>query len=185
MSLADITPTPDEIAALERTRTAGSYGGEMGQFQDSPPTRPTLSQVTELINDAVSDVALESGTPPDATGDKAWPEALYRGLKNLARYKTAMLIELSYFSEQVGTENSPYDRWERLYDKQLAIVERVLASFAQGDEPGPEDSVETDSGGPIFNFGNLPTLYGPVTQRVPGGYWIMNTDNSKTFVPYW
>lgn len=129
-----IRPTIAEVAAKLRARTKVLGGNEVGTFDAS--TRPTADEVEALIDDALDEVLGKIKEP--AAGTKY--EGRARGL--VALY-AAMLIELSYFPEMVGTPKSPYDSYATLYDK------RMKALIAEGEtgEPQGEGGAGGDSPG--------------------------------------
>lgn len=129
----DVTWTPSvaSVGALLRARTTGEGDTELGTFTTA--TRPTAAQVTELIMDAVGEVATQVGKlDQDCHTDLMRAKA-----STMAKYKAAMLIELSYFPEQVGAKNSAYDQYERLYDKGMGgLVEAVSEACGGTDDGG-------------------------------------------------
>lgn len=90
VDLAEVTPTVDDVAQLERTRTFDSYGNEYITFTDA--TRPTADEVLRVITDAVPVVL---GTLPTYFDPKHWPAA-----KGVIALFCAMTIEGSWFKEQ-------------------------------------------------------------------------------------
>lgn len=127
-----VRPTIAEVAALIRSRTKIVGGKEVGTFNES--TRPTQGEVDALIDDAVDEV-LGKVKPPTETG------AYERRVRAAVALYTAILIELSYFPEQVGTNKSPLTSYEKLYERRIKslIAEsetgEVGSGEAKGDEP--------------------------------------------------
>lgn len=126
MPVADYTPTNAQVAALMRTRTKTRLTGEQGEF--TADTRPTDDQVEEIIGAALQEVSTFIG---DDIPEEVWTRAA-----TLTSYKAAMLIELSYFPEQVKTDRSPYDAYERMYNKLLDATTEAVETAAGGEEPG-------------------------------------------------
>lgn len=122
-------PTADDVAVLERARTR-TDAGELGEFTSQ--TRPTLAQVNGTIKQAGEHVAAILGpTVPVAAAGMA------RGLVSLF---SAMLIELTYFPEQVNTNRSPYAQWRELFDLQLPHILSAVEEATEGDiEAGTGD----------------------------------------------
>lgn len=122
-------PTVRDVADLLRARTKDNVGVEVGDFTAN--TRPTSGAVADLIQQAAADVidAVDTDIPAET-----WPTA-----SALIALGTAMRVELSYFPEQVGTANSPYDRYKDLYDEMLprlvSAVEREAQEEITGEEP--------------------------------------------------
>ena len=118
----EITPTVPEVAAVLRSRTQDSNMREVGNFTED--TRPTAVQVLDLIDTAVADVSVVAG--PDA------PIDLAASRKSAATIRTAMLIELSYFPEQVRSDRSPYRYYAELYAEQTKALRSAVSGTADG-----------------------------------------------------
>jgi hypothetical protein len=58
-----------------------------------------------------------------------------------------MLIEISYFPEQVVDGMSTYDRYKQLYDEGLPSLMQVIS-----DVEGEETDTESSGGMPHFHF---------------------------------
>lgn len=126
-------PTIRQVGSLLRARTVNANGTELGTF--TTDTRPTASEALTLIYQAVSDVVDEV--------DVEIPERLWQSAASVTALRAAMLIELSYFPEQVAMGRSPYDRYERLYEDSLA---RLLEAVER--ETTEDAGIEEDVGGP-------------------------------------
>ena len=83
-----VTPSTDDVAALERNRIIDAGGNDRGLFDDS--TRPTVTEVEALIDDAVDVVLAELPDHIDPI--------LYGAVKRLVALRAAMSVEQSYFS---------------------------------------------------------------------------------------
>jgi len=119
-----VTPeaTPDSVAALLRARTKDSTGTEVGHWTDD--TRPTLAQVEEQLDMARTLIELDVGT--------TIPDACAKGLEAVVAFHAALLIEKSYWPEQVQSERSAYQQLNDEYQQyRLALV-----SCVQGNQPG-------------------------------------------------
>lgn len=92
-----------------RARTKDSNGAEAGTFTAN--TRPSNIQATDLIANAAGTVSL-------SIGDDI-PAKLFDEAKKVVAYLAAMLIELSYFPEQVSSERSAYQQYKDLYDEAI------------------------------------------------------------------
>lgn len=137
MPTSDYAPGVQDVGNVLRARTKDTNGAEVGTFTAS--TRPTGSQVEGLINKAVSDVARVVGSDiPEST----WETAL-----GVAAIRTAMLIELGYFPEQINSGRSPYPQLKDMYDTDLK--ELVAAVTRAGGDPG-------ESGAPMKPVGSFP-----------------------------
>lgn len=130
------TPTVAAVGALLRARTKTTDGVEAGTFTEA--TRPTATQVAELIETAVSDVigAVEEHSVVISDGTTIIEEYAYSAAEGSAVVKAAMLIELSYFPEQVATGRSPYDQLKDLYEQRLMHLRRLLGAAGDGSGSG-------------------------------------------------
>lgn len=132
-----ITPTLAEVGSLLRTRTRNSGGTELGTFTDD--TRPTGSEVQNLIFSSVSEVQ-------DSIGTADVPPQVEQAVKNTIILYTAMQIELTYFPEQVGSGKSPYNEYKGLYDERLPRLVKAVERAEAGDT-GPSSDIL-----PLYNF---------------------------------
>lgn len=141
MPLADWQPDVAAVGAILRARTKDRSNNELGTF--TATTRPTEAQVVALIPEAQGDVASAVGAelPEDR-----WPAA-----RLVAAIQTALLVELSYFPEQVATGRSPYAELKALYDERLGRL-RESAEDAGIDVPG------LGAGDPQYAFPPMPIV---------------------------
>lgn len=136
---SDWTPTLAAVGAFLRARTVDKDGNELGTFTAN--TRPTAAQVTDLLEQACPDVYGEVGAVPEVL----WPQA-----RKVAALGTALLVELSYFPEQISANRSPYDTIKTLYDEGLKRLAGGVGELASGDQLGSGD----DPAMPVFGFGS-------------------------------
>jgi hypothetical protein len=144
MPLEDWTPATTDVAALLRARTKDTNGNEVGDFNDD--TRPTGAEVESLISSAVGEVSSRIGT------DTPCEAGLLQRSKGSAALYAAMLVELSYFPEQVRTDRSPYDRYKELYDDGITSLSEEVISRCGEDEG--ESDVEGSGLLPYYAFGD-------------------------------
>jgi hypothetical protein len=137
------------VGALLRARTVvyGTGGDELGTFSEN--TRPTYDEVLELADIAARDIDTEIG--PDVVAFPR-PEIVKPLADSLLKLRTAMLVELSYFPEQVATGRSAYAQYERMYDRRLPALIKAAEQTGAGDEPGSVD----DALMPVFSFPPAP-----------------------------
>jgi hypothetical protein len=86
-----IRPTVEEVAALERTRTVGEMGAELGTF--TTETRPTALEVEALVDQAMEAIL---GQLPVWFGI-----TYYQRTRHAVALYAAILIEGSYFREKL------------------------------------------------------------------------------------
>jgi hypothetical protein len=141
----DVIPwacTPVDVARLLRARTKDSSGEELGEWTDD--TRPTLDEVQDIVDLAVDELT-------SAIGGADVPDACTRGARSTSALLASMLVELSYFPEQVRSDRSAYSEYKDLYDKQLALLQECVNAGGAG----------ADAGGVGTGFHNVPVI--PVT----------------------
>lgn len=122
-------PMVSDVGALLRARTKDTRGNELGTF--TADTRPTFDEVLRLIDQAAGDVT--------ALTDYDIPKECYWQAAGVICLRAAMLVELSYFPEQVATNRSAYQHYKELYDDMLerliGAVEREAAEEITGEQP--------------------------------------------------
>ena len=121
-------PTVEAMSALLRARTKDSTGNEVGVF--TTDTTPDLAAVQQLIE-------VSSGIVGASIGSDI-PDSLIGQAQTVVSWLTAMLIELSYFPEQVTMNRSAYQEYKALYDAAIGTAEEpgylVLAVRGATDE---------------------------------------------------
>lgn len=120
LDLPSWAPSVDDIAGHLLARTRGDNGVLIGTFNSS--TTPTDVQVQTLIGKAVRLLAPRLGDVPDRLADNA---------QIIAELRTAMMVERSYFIEQVDTPMSPFKDLQ--YEYVQAMKDWDCA--ASGDTP--------------------------------------------------
>lgn len=131
-------PEVSDVGALLRARTKSSSSGEIGTFDET--TRPTDAQVDELIETAVQHVAAKVGV--------TLPSSVHEMARRVAALRTAMLVELSYFPEQVRSDKSAYEHYKTLFDEELAVLAEAAQDAQAGEDPGGVD----DQLSPTYSF---------------------------------
>lgn len=117
MPVTDYTPTTANVATLLRTYTKDRYTAVTGSFSDD--TEPTGDQVTDMIDEALQEVALAVGPDiPDYLPDN--PDADHDFLRNCAKtvvgLLSAMNVVLSKTPDQISDPRSPYAVLEKRYE---------------------------------------------------------------------
>lgn len=150
-SLPDWGPTVDQVAAYIRARTKTQGGDEAGTFNpaaewetnEGKGTRPTQENVEQAIANSVGSMIGTIGLEIDG---KYHDQA-----RRVAALKTAMLIELTYWPEQVNTGRSTYPQLKELYDQEW---ENLLTAMGISTDTGG-GAVPADAGFP--SYGGFPT----------------------------
>lgn len=138
-------PSVAEVGALLRARTKDDGGNELGTF--TAATRPTNAQVEYLISQATGHVASKVGT----TDELCTPELTSKARHVTVLY-TALLIELTYFPEQVARNISPYSQHKVLYDD---AEKELLEGYAEKCGGGGDGEVVGGDGSlPSYGFGD-------------------------------
>jgi len=128
-------PTIAEVAATVPSRPKGQYG-RVTTFDET--TQPTGDQVQAIIDGCAAKLEGKFGAPPDA---------LVASAKEVVKLRAAMLVELSFFGDQIRADRSPYGELKTLYEEAVAdyMADRSLLG---GDEtPGTADDQQ-----PLYSF---------------------------------
>jgi hypothetical protein len=104
--------TPDDVAALLRARTQDNTDTELGEWTEN--TRPTLAEVQRLIAMAESAVIGRTGELSTEVLICATAEDIMTQGATVVALLAAMLVELSYFPEQVQSTRSAYEQYRDL-----------------------------------------------------------------------
>jgi hypothetical protein len=157
MPVSDYTPDVEEVAAFIRARTKTQGGKEAGTFNPAVSwtdgsgdgTRPTSEQVATEIGNALPKITGVVGADiPDAPGSD--PNAYREAAKRVAALRTAAIIELSYWPEQVNTGRSTYPQLKDMLDEEW---KQLLADMGIGTEAGG-GAVPASAGYP--SYGGFP-----------------------------
>lgn len=116
MLIVDLAPTVSDVARLLRARTKDTVGNELGDFTDE--TRPTADEVAALIEQARGLVGLSL---PADVGDEFVGVAT-----SLIALRAAMLVELTYFPEQVASGRSAYEQYRQMFDDAIVGIRARL-----------------------------------------------------------
>jgi hypothetical protein len=130
---SDGTPDVSDVGALLRARTKDLNGAELGTFNDD--TRPTGAQAQALCVHASDEVYAELGPYANLAA------SIKFSARRLVALRAAMLIELSYFPEQVRSDKSAYERYRELYEATLPRLREAARETADGDDAQPGDSL--------------------------------------------
>lgn len=142
---AQWSPTVQDVANILRARTASRNGGEVGTFDST--TRPTDVEVQAIIDNAYSDVVDAIGQITDV------PPNLVNSASSLVTIGAAMMVELSYFPEQVSSARSPYTALAAQYKDKLLRLQNAIVSVG-GNRPTNEYQAPAGAfGGPPIPVG--------------------------------
>jgi hypothetical protein len=141
----EFRPTIQDVAKICLARTRDANGAVLGNFTDM--TVPTGGQVDDLITEAVNDLRPRIGTD---IPDDLIPEA-----QHIVSLRTAMYIELTYFSNEVAQDRSPYPQYKELYDEKVPL----LISAIQSEEAGLDITDAVSGNPPPSYYFPEPLLY--------------------------
>lgn len=130
MALSDFTPTVDQVAALLRARTRDENGVELGTFNEH--TRPTGTEAATLIAMAAQQVAAVIGTDPVTLVATERAQEVLDAATQAVALRAALLIESSYFPEQIAAGESPFLQLRELSDLQVTAVGQLI----DANQPG-------------------------------------------------
>lgn len=127
-AVAGMVPNVGDIGDRLHIRTLDRGGNELGTF--TADTRPNDIRVDRLIAKAYSHVTSKTGTDV--------PDAYIGDVRNMVEIYTAMLIELSHYSDQIRQGQSPYTELKKLFDEGMAaLIESLGGEGASAtDQPG-------------------------------------------------
>lgn len=122
--------TVEDVAALLPQRTKGEWGTD-GAFTDK--TTPTKDQVQNLLDKAAGRIGgklnLKDGEDICADGPLELAEEVHA-------LRAAMMVELTFFANQLRTDQSPYEKLKEQYDegmKDLVVdFENMCGSGGEG-----------------------------------------------------
>lgn len=135
--------TPEDVAELLPQRTKGEFGRK-GEFTDD--TTPTKKQVEGILAKAAGRIASklkvteENDICPDGPIDMA---------EEVHALRAAMVVERTYFSNQLRTDQSPYKALKEEYD---TSIKDLLSAYE--DQCGSGSG--TGLGGEEMPRGNFP-----------------------------
>lgn len=115
-----VAPTLDQVAALERTRTVDENGNDQPTFTAS--THPTATEAMNIIAQATQ--AILTRLPVSI------PEVLYGRVTHAIALYAAVLIEGSYFREQIS--QGSVSLYMGLMDTLLQTLSEVAGGQRQG-----------------------------------------------------
>lgn len=134
-------PQVSDVGELLRGRTVDTNGVEQGTF--TPQTRPTFEQADRVIDRAMEKLEAKFG-PTMKT-------ELVGAAATVVALRAAMMIELSFFGEQIAPGRSPYLQLRDLYNEALADWDAWRLRLGTDDTPDSAD----DGPMPAYRFPSL------------------------------
>lgn len=133
MPATDYRPVLQQVGNITLQRTRDEYGAVTGTFSDK--STPTKTQVEDLIDKALDKVAMKIGNDI--------PSILWDTASELVALRTAMLIETTYFAEQITEGRSPYRILKEQFDEDIADLQLSITAVEAGDDIGMGDQPMT------------------------------------------
>lgn len=151
-------PPPQQVADLLRARTKDDQGNELGTW--TADTRPTEYEVRGLIETAAGDLLAAVGLlAPDSDDPRGAAQAL-------TAYRAAVLVELSYFPEQVTVQQSAYAEYKAMWD---AGIDRLRDELAGPPGGGSTYSTQMEISTVAYYYGGLlypaGSIYQPLLEQ--------------------
>lgn len=137
-------PSTAEVAKLVPTRTRGDSMQDQDDFHEN--SRPTKEQVEALTVDAEAEVNNRLSSYSGAI-----PHKHHRKITYAMTLYAAMLVELTRYPEQIGTQRSAYDQIKKLYDEAMTQLEQALGIIPEGADTGT-GAVVSGYGEPKYAF---------------------------------
>jgi hypothetical protein len=100
-----------DVAALLPQRTKGEWGTD-GEFTDQ--TTPSQKQVERILEQAASRIA---GKLNLKNGEDICDNGPIELASEVHALRAAMMVELTYFANQLRTDQSPYEKIKEQYDE--------------------------------------------------------------------
>lgn len=140
--------TPEDVAALLRARTQDTSDEELGKWTED--TRPTLAEVERLLAMAQSIVLGQTGplTPEVLICQEA--DDIMVQAATVVALLAAMLVELSYFPEQVQSTRSAYEQYRELFwgpDGKSGLIGALVSAVSECAMGGVTPEPPSESGG--------------------------------------
>jgi len=128
----------EEVGAILRARTQDQNDQELGTFTSD--TRPTDVEAERMIRQAGNVVYGATGSPDALVCDTA--DQLKEQIGYWISLLAAMLIELSYFPEQIGEERSAFEHYKELWDDDVSGFAGLVEAAAEcrAGEVVPDDT---------------------------------------------
>lgn len=124
----DWAPTVKEVGLYLHARTKDRFGNRNGEFTSE--TQPTALEVAGFIEEAVGEVTSHLG---DLEGEAKCLPRLRDRAKGAVILYAAMLVELSYKPKEVGSGRSPFESFEKLYDKRIKTLIEGVAECLESE----------------------------------------------------
>jgi len=106
-----------------RSRTRDSDGNVVGDF--TTITSPTVDVVSDIVGQAADEVSIVIG--------ETIPTRLFRAAESLVALRAAMLVELSYWPEQLSHDASPYNAYASQYKDGMTALQARINDYLTAD----------------------------------------------------
>lgn len=134
-----------EVGRILRSRTKNAAGRTIGRF--TPDTVPNELEVREQVTISHNYVSMYTGY--DFSDTSIFTDEILSIIVSVTALKTACLIELGYFPEQVRTDKSAYKEYNEMFKDLLEQLVDALGDMASGGViGGASDTGEAQYGFP-------------------------------------
>jgi hypothetical protein len=133
-------PTLSDLGHLMMVRTRDSNGNILGTF--TADTTPTDTQAEVIIQKACENLRLALGMDI--------PDDLIQEAQEVTALRAAMLVELTYFPNEVAQQRSPYRYYKELFDEKVTLLSAAIIAEESGADPA--DALAGASGFPAYAY---------------------------------
>jgi hypothetical protein len=140
-------PLVADVGEIIRSRTVDANATEQGTF--TADTRPTYEQVDHIIDRAMWKLEAKFGP--------VVKQELVGAAAEVVALRAALMIELSFFGDQIRADRSPYLELKELYDEAISDYDLQRRELGTDDTPGTDDD-NAGAGLPSYSF---PVLTSP------------------------
>jgi hypothetical protein len=137
LNLEELRPSVEDVAILEQTRTgaASGMGGDDEVATFTETSRPTISQVEQVIDTAMDLILPQLGTtlPTDA----AQLTQLHKSIKRVVALQAAIIIEGSFFREQY--DEGTVSAWAAIIARLMPVLQGLTGIVVDGTDGGGVD----------------------------------------------
>lgn len=155
MPTSEYRPTVADVATHLNNRTQERGTGTLlGTFTSE--TSPTEVKVETIITTALREVSAVLGADIPDSLDPDDPDALREMAKSIVSLDAAMIIESSFYSQQIETGRSNYGAMERRFKYLMTSAASAIEEAGGRTTPGSEggDMRPTGYMKPSFDFGD-------------------------------
>lgn len=137
----EYAPTVADVASYIPIRAVDANGNQLGTF--TLDTTPTQAQVETIIRGAAAKLATRVGDTVAA--------ALAISAREVVALRAALMVELTFFGDQIATARSPYNELKALYDESLKEFLEARLDLGADETAGSTDDLSA-GGLAVYSF---------------------------------